>query len=159
LIRFQTIWLTKWTSQIPDEKYYQVALHQWGTALHGIDGESIAKALEYCKMNLEWPPSIAEFLGICRKSSGVPDFEDAFKSAIRRDFKHPAVEQAYLKIGSWDFSHGTEKELRKRFKAEYDIACSSSTKNKEITHENKQIQRGNESRNGSMRKASELLSL
>ena len=121
-IRFQGIWANKWASQFPNEKLLKIAKHEWGTALYGFGADHIKVAIESCKKNSEWPPSIAEFVSICESQAGIPDCDKAFELAIRREFVHPVIEKAFNQIGSWDFSRQSEKNLRPRFNEAYQNA-------------------------------------
>lgn len=121
-VRFSVIWGNKWTAQVSDDDYFQVAVEEWGTALYGIEGDSIASALDQCKMTLEWPPSIAQFISFCEKEENIPSWEDALQLAIRNDFCHPTIKLAYDSVGSWDMSHDTEKVLTKKFKSAFNEA-------------------------------------
>lgn len=79
----------------------------------------LVKALDYCKLNLVWPPSIAEFLDICERMDGMPTFEEAFKLLVRREWSHPIIEQMYALIGDWELRMGAEMDLRKRVATVY----------------------------------------
>ena len=116
--RFRIIWGEKWTKNFEDDSL-QLAMAEWSQAINGIDEQIMEKAIIECKMNLEWPPSIAEFIGICEKQCGVPTWEEIIQLAIRRDFSHPIVKMVYEKVGSWNFANNTEKELREKVKSAY----------------------------------------
>jgi len=116
---FQTIFLKKWTDNFTSTEIIAIAIEQWKKGLTGISDEAIAKAIDHCRMNLEWPPSIAEFIGICEKFCGVPSVDEAFQAAIRRDFDHPVIKLAFDKVGSWAMRNDNEDVLRKKFKDAY----------------------------------------
>jgi hypothetical protein len=44
----------------------QTAKAQWMEALQEFTAFQITSALDYCRDNLEWPPSIAEFRNLCK---------------------------------------------------------------------------------------------
>jgi hypothetical protein len=100
----------------------EIAIEQWRKGLAGISNESIEKAMDYCRINLEWPPSIAEFLSHCEKASGLPDMEYVYHALIRRELNHPIVQTAYEAIGSWALKNDTEVALRAKLKIAYDKA-------------------------------------
>jgi hypothetical protein len=102
------------------KEIYELMVDEWVSGLEGIEIKSIRAALEICKKELEWPPNVAEFRKLCERASGLPDLSEALALALRRDFKHPVVKLAFDRIGSWDFSHDTEKELKKKFKHAYE---------------------------------------
>lgn len=122
--RAKIIWGEKWTRNFDDDSI-QAALHEWSVAFFGRSKETIDKAMDFCKMNLEWPPSIAEFIGICEQASGMPSLEESFAAAIRRDFYHPVIQTVYDKVGSWAMRSDSEVTLRIKFKAAYQEAISS----------------------------------
>jgi len=75
---------------------------EWRTGLDGMDGEAIKQALEHCRRNCAWPPSIAEF-----RAAGTDG-----STAEQRAFQALAAEQqAALPSETW-------AEIRERGKAE-----------------------------------------
>ena len=116
---FQTIYLRKWTDNFTSSEIGDIAIIQWRKGLEGIDNASIEHGVDYCRTNLEWPPSIAEFIGICEKQNGRPSWEDTMNLAIRGDFSHPLTKMVYDKIGSWSFRNDSDKDLRAKVKTAY----------------------------------------
>jgi hypothetical protein len=118
------IWGHKWSSSIPDD-YIEATICEWKEGLKDIPPDAIKGALNYCRINLEWPPSIAEFRKHCKKSLGIPDIDQIIQGIIRRDFSHPIMEEIYKRVGSWSFSNDSEKILKKKVKSAYD-ECNDS---------------------------------
>lgn len=116
---FQATYLKKWTDNFTSVEIGEIAILQWQKGLAGIDNQSIERGVDYCALNLEWPPSIAEFISICEKQNGMPSWEEVIQLAIRRDFAHPIVKAVYDKVGSWNFSNNTERDLRDKVKVAY----------------------------------------
>lgn len=116
---FQTIYLKKWTDNFSSQEVIDIAIEQWRKALAGVKSEHIEKAIEHCRDNLIWPPSIAEFLTFCEREEGIPNEDDAFKQAIRREYTHEIVRIIVFDIGSWSMQNDIEKVLRKKFKDAY----------------------------------------
>lgn len=139
----QTIYLRKWTDNFTTSEIALLALEQWKKGLAGINDESIEKALDYCRINLEWPPSIAEFIRYCERADGVPSLEECFTKAVRKEMTHPIIVMVYDKIGSWAMSRDSEVELRKKFKIAYEEAiriyreskANASLTTREIEHD------------------------
>jgi hypothetical protein len=120
-LRFCVIYDNKFGKNHTDE-LRALWVEEWSQGLESIDIKSVKPALDHCRTNLEWPPSIAEFRRLCEEASGYPTFEESFANAIRRDFTHPVIKIAFDKIGDWAFKHDTEKDLAKKFKAAYQQA-------------------------------------
>jgi hypothetical protein len=117
------IWGEKWTKNFSDVTL-EVALYDWADGVRGIPVEVIERALHYCKMNLEWPPSIAEFIFICELEEGMPSCDQTYDALLRKEFlkvsSHPVVKMVYDKIGSWALANDGEKDLRKKVRSAYD---------------------------------------
>lgn len=118
-IRFCAIYGDKFIKNYHTDEFKKIWYEEWFSGLKGIDVYIIKDCLEYCKINFEWPPSIAEFRRICEKSSGVPSSADALQCAIRRDFTHPVIAMAYEKVGSWAMKNDKEEVLNKKFNEVY----------------------------------------
>lgn len=115
--KFNAIWGQRWATFI-NETNFDIALFEWSEGLNGITRKAIKEALSYCRDNLEWPPSIAEFRRICLQSQGLPSTYEIMQLAIQRDFNQPIVKHIFDKIGSWAFSHDSESELNKKIEKE-----------------------------------------
>jgi hypothetical protein len=106
----------------------------------GINPKHIKVALDYCRMNLEWPPSIAEFRKICEQAAGVLPWETAFDLAVRSgDLTDPNVRATYDRIGSWAMTHDKEVDLRRKFKTTYEDILAQG---RVIANEAKQLEGG-----------------
>lgn len=121
-LRFYSLYGDKFVKNTHTPDFIDMWYEDWAEALKGVAPEFIKTAIDHCRNNLEWPPSIAEFKRLCEEASGIPSFEDSFRLAVRKEFTHPIIAAAYLEIGAWDFSHGKETELRVRFKRAYQNA-------------------------------------
>ena len=128
ILMFQTIFLRKWTENFPTPEILEIASAQWQKGLAGIENEAIQRALDYCRVNMEWPPSIAEFISHCERESGVPTLDGALALALRREFPHPIVKVAFDLVGSWAMSNDSEKILKAKFKNAYAEALTAYRK-------------------------------
>jgi len=124
-LRFSLIWKDKWAKD-NDDIGTKMALWEWDTAISHLSIKNIDTAIDYCKLNFEWPPSIAEFLKICDVLSGIPAEDEILQLAIRRDFSNIIVKQIFDEIGSWAFSHDSEILLKKKIKNIYDKVRNQS---------------------------------
>ena len=146
-IRFATAYGHKFTSVHQTSEMVQLWYHEWKEALAGIDRELVVKAFNECKIQLEWPPSMAEIIKSCDVKMGLPNIHDAINLAAHENFTHPVVEKLYLRIGSWEFRNDTSKSLLAKAKlyypeilAEFRLsrqrkALALEHKPKEVTHD------------------------
>lgn len=119
-LRLDGIYGHLWTSRHANAKAWEITKDEWGSALAGIDVSIIRNVLDELRNDdRDYPPSLPQFLKLCRKHCGLPDMEKAYQMALRRDFSHPLTEMCYEKIGSWHFTHDSEKDLRRKFKISY----------------------------------------
>jgi hypothetical protein len=132
-MRFASTYGEKFVKNHPTDQFVQLWWEEWSEGMAGIDPAHIKDALSYCRLNLEWPPSIAEFRRICEQASGVPFFAQAMQSAIRREFNHPVIALAYEKVGSWAMRNDKEAELKSKFQAAYTEALNEFRINPEKT--------------------------
>ena len=123
-MRFASTYGEKFVKNHPTDQFVQLWWEEWSEGMADIDPEHIKEGLNYCRLNLEWPPSIAEFRRICENASGLPSLSDALQSAIRREFNHPIISIAYEKVGNWAMKHDKEYELGAKFKHAYQEALN-----------------------------------
>lgn len=121
-VRFHAIYTYKFGKEHHDDDFRLVWYQQWIEGLAGIDVSLIKNALDYCRDNIAWPPTVSEFRSICEKASGIPTAEEAMASAIRGNFNHPVIAIAYDKVGSWAMRNSKEAELLLKFRAAYQEA-------------------------------------
>lgn len=130
-LRFCAIYDHKFVKSHHDEDFKSLWATEWSSGLSEIDPNSVKDALEHCKKNLEWPPSIAEFIRICDSFSGIPGLEESMNLASSRDFTHPVVLMAYERVGSWAMKNDSVKELKPKFQAAYLEAINKFRSEKE----------------------------
>lgn len=56
-----------WTRQYEDEKALACATTEWSEALAHFDFATIKRAFEYARANVERPPTLPQFVGLCRQ--------------------------------------------------------------------------------------------
>jgi hypothetical protein len=69
--RFSVMYGSKWTAMWADVPMADV-LDAWQTDLDGVKPEQIKRALEHMKSHNPFPPTLPEFLGICRQFRPQP---------------------------------------------------------------------------------------
>lgn len=117
--RFASIYGDKFVKPYHNEKFLAVWCEEWMEGLAGIKPLIIKEAIGHIRLNLCWPPSIAEFRLICDQLSGVPSVEVALQEAHRQNFSHPVIAIAYEKVGSWALRHDKEDVIRQKFEKAY----------------------------------------
>jgi hypothetical protein len=145
-VRFTIFYGHKFTQHHTPE-IIEMWYSDWARALAGIEIEHIKTAVEHCMLNLNWPPTISEFIDICDKAAGMPTPEEAMQLAIRRDFTKPIVKEIFDKIGSWDMQHDSEAVLTKKFKEHHADAIQkfrTERKNQYLLNDQKEISHGSE---------------
>jgi hypothetical protein len=118
-LRFTTIYQDKLTRHHTNDEVLQIWLNDWAACIDDIENEKIVAGIEYCRMYLEWPPSIPEFRRICRGDDDIPSVDQVFTLAMRRIFTHPLTQLVFDEVGSWAFSHDKEEVLRQKIKSAY----------------------------------------
>ena len=60
--RLRGIYMDKWDRCFHSEEELAASKFEWSEGLAGMDGDAIKRAIEHCRLNIKWPPSIAEFV-------------------------------------------------------------------------------------------------
>lgn len=117
--RLDGLYPNKWRAAFANEMTVANWRTAWadGLADEGITAEEFRVGLKACRRR-EWPPSFAEFIKDCRPSI---DYQVALIEAVeqmgRREsgtdrWSHPAIYWAAVKIGRYDLSRKTLRELQ-----------------------------------------------
>jgi hypothetical protein len=53
-------------NQLDIEQLMELSMNEWAQGLSGLSGDDVKRALDHCRDNLAWPPSIAEFRQIAK---------------------------------------------------------------------------------------------
>ena len=144
-LRFNSIWGKKWSEHIPPGEIAIQAVKEWSEGLAGIQGHDIKQALDHCRINLEWPPSIAEFRNLCLKNSGVPSAAQVMRRAIDGNFEHPLTRMVYDKVGSWAFKNDSEKLLFTKINEVYKTCLSEYSSDTKFAHARHNLLQGTKS--------------
>jgi len=96
----------------------------WTRRLKGYSRDELLRGVDACE-NLRFPPTLPDFLQLCRPPV---DFTAALLEAVeqmaRREsdsdrWSHPAIYWAAVKIGSYDLSRKTMKELEPEWRKSF----------------------------------------
>lgn len=117
-LRFCNFYGEKFTRMHTPESM-EIWYQDWADGLAGIEINAIKEAIDYCKLNLCWAPSLAEFIGICDKLSGMPNALECMIMAVNGDFSNSIVRNLYDRIGSWNIRNNSEYELLRKFESNY----------------------------------------
>jgi hypothetical protein len=94
------IYLNKWASQFHTSDDVDIARAEWSEGLAGMTGEEIKKALDKCRKEFVWAPSIAEFRSAGLGGSNLPEQNTAAYRAFKRlprPESDPVVKQAAMR--------------------------------------------------------------
>jgi hypothetical protein len=73
----------RFSSLFPTEQAAADWRDTWARVLGDVTGEEIARGLEVCARESEWPPSVAEFRAMCRLRSRIDPHVTAMIAAPR----------------------------------------------------------------------------
>jgi hypothetical protein len=116
--QFERIYDWRWTNQFKKQNK-QAVMQIWADALTGLTGRAIKGALQACGRDCKSVPSPAGFREMCLRALGVPSADDAFKHAIRREWVHPVVKQAFVGAGGESMMKMNEKDAKFAYLAAY----------------------------------------
>lgn len=127
--RFHHIYTHRFESAYRDETTLNQAKREWAISLAGISANLIELALERCKREHAWPPTIAEFLKLVRptpESLGLPGIEKAYFEACQNahhpaqhEWSHVCVHLAAQETGYFTLRSESERLTRPAFERAY----------------------------------------
>ncbi|MFW1677910.1 replication protein P [Pontibacter sp. JAM-7] len=131
--RFMAIYGHKFKSCFETQDEIRIAKREWAMSLQGYSEAELVAAVDQCKLQYAWMPTIAEFVGVLRDLTGdcgLPPVLQAYQEAGRfadapssHRWSHPAVYHAG-KLTGW-FRLRTEPDIRimPDFRYQYDRIC------------------------------------
>lgn len=133
--RFSAIYGSRFELQQQTEEQSIRAKREWALTLmqQPLQTQDLERALERCKCELAWPPSIAEFLQRSVPSTqelGVPNAEQAFAEACSlrghtsdANWSHVLVYECAKRLGFKRLQQENERQLRPEFTRLYQQCC------------------------------------
>lgn len=131
--RFMAIYGHKFKSCFESETEIRIAKREWALSLRGYGERELVAAIDHCKAQLAWMPTISEFLDILRSKTGdfgLPAARAAYEEACRyalhplqHNWSHPAVYQAGRATGWFELRGEPEKHVYPVFSYNYDLLC------------------------------------
>ncbi|NKJ45849.1 hypothetical protein CIC12_03640 [Burkholderia sp. SG-MS1] len=115
----------RWRAAFPNEYAVSNWREAWAEAFdeEGITTQMISDALRACRKTYDWPPSLAEFLKVCKPAV---DADAALHEAVEQmrarqhgkdEWSHPAIFWAAVKVGEFDMLGQTFAALKPRFES------------------------------------------
>lgn len=127
--RLHHIYTHRFESAYGDETTLTQAKREWAFSLAGTTREQIEYALERCKLELAWPPTIAEFVKYLQPEPehlGLPSTRDAYLEACQKShaplqagWSHAAVHLAARRTGHFQLRSEPEKSTWPAFQSAY----------------------------------------
>ncbi len=127
--RFHHIYTHRFESAYGDETTLNQAKREWALSLAGTDPRLVELALERCKKEHAWPPTIAEFLKLLAplpQDIGLPALDVAYAEACRQSYQpdrhtwsHICVQLAAQGVGYFTLRSQPEKNTKPAFAREY----------------------------------------
>jgi len=127
--RFHHIYTHRFESAYRDETTLNQAKREWAITLLGTSANLIEFALERCKREHAWPPTIAEFLKLLQpapETLGLPTLDNAYQEACRfshdpsrHHWSHLCVQLAAQQAGYFRLRSETERTTRPVFASHY----------------------------------------
>lgn len=127
--RFHHIYTHRFESAYGDETTLNQAKREWAITLSGTSTHLVEYAMERCKREHAWPPTIAEFLKLLQptpESLGLPSPEAAYAEAClhsheasNHTWSHICVQLAARSVGGFKLRSEAEKLTRPAFLSAY----------------------------------------
>ncbi|MFQ3229341.1 replication protein P [Reinekea sp.] len=131
--RFHHIYTHRFESAYGDETTLNQAKREWAMSLAGLTEVQLEFALERCKREHAWPPTIAEFLKLLEptpESLGLPSLDQAYLEACvnahhpsAHTWTHVCVQLAAQQVSYHALRSESERTTKPVFKAAYTALC------------------------------------
>jgi len=123
----------KFKSCFESETEIRIAKREWALSLRGYGERELVAAIDHCKAQLAWMPTISEFLDILRQHTGdfgLPGARAAYEEAchhalhpLEHHWSHPAVYQAGRATGWFELRSEPDHRVFPLFSYNYDLLC------------------------------------
>jgi hypothetical protein len=127
-LKFRAIWTEKWSRNI-DNETLAIAIQEWSGVLRKLNPALINQTIEECKIIFVWPPSIAEFLEVYERQTGVPSMEEAVSSTVGKHRSCSFVSEMIDRIGTFTLTNQPAEAMRKRATLVYKEMISEIRRN------------------------------
>ncbi|HFF2103933.1 replication protein P [Pseudomonas aeruginosa] len=111
------------------EKHYgerraeTLAKRVWLTGIKHLSDMQVDRGLQRMVLDQDFPPSLKEFLRLCRKIDGLPSAEGAWYEALEQRYSHKVVKVAAELTGLFELRRAQygDKRLRAEFEHNYAV--------------------------------------
>jgi hypothetical protein len=122
--RFDGMYPNRWRAAFVNAQAVANWREAWALAFadEALTMDDVAVAVKRCRMQFDWPPSLPEFLKLCRPSV---EPESAFYEAVAQMrnrsagvpdvWSHPAIYWAAVEFGTWDLRSMAYDRCRARW--------------------------------------------
>lgn len=107
----------------------EIGKREWQGALEKVKLDRVAEAINRCKCDYPWPPSLPEFFKLCTEGD-FPSVHEAYKEACiaaypnrEHNWTHPAIFHTAHHVGLRALLEKPESQTRKLFEHAYEITC------------------------------------
>lgn len=115
----------RWRAAFANEQAVANWRESWAEAFdeEGLTPQMIAEGLRVCRKTYDWPPSITEFLKVCKPAINVDVaiYEAINQMRARQHGKdawsNPAIYWAAVEVGEYDMISQTFSQIKPRFEA------------------------------------------
>lgn len=140
--RFHHIYTHKFESAYGDESTLTQAKREWAYSLAGTPAHLVEYALERCKLEFSWPPTIADFVQLLQpqpESLGLPGSREAYLEACQnshspanRHWSHAAVHLAARDVGFFRMRTEAERYSWPPFEKAYQDRVTQVARGEEL---------------------------
>lgn len=111
--RFDGMYPNRWRAAFANAQAIANWREAWAGAFvdEAVTPDDVARGVKACRRAYDWPPSLTEFLKVCRFSIDPETaFVEACKQLAARDggadvWSHPAIYWAAVEFGTWELRH------------------------------------------------------
>ena len=142
--RFMAIYGHKFKSCFETQDEIRIAKREWALSLEGYTESELVAAIDYCKENSAWMPTISEFLQVLRNLTGdhgLPAAKHAYEEACMNaehasthNWTHPAIYHAGKATGWFRLRTEDEPEVFPDFRYNYEVISRRVRQGEELTN-------------------------
>jgi hypothetical protein len=140
--RFHHIYTHKFETAYGDESTLTQAKREWAYSLAGTPAHLVEYALERCKLEFSWPPTIADFFQLLQprpEALGLPGTRNAYLEACQnshsptdRRWSHAAVQLAARDVGFFRMRTEIERHSWPPFEKAYQARVTQVARGEEL---------------------------